>query len=102
MLVAGFAAQAVGMGLLAAALLAHAPPLVVYAFAILAAPAFNLTRPTVNVVLPLAVRTPDELTAGNAALGWIESAGVVVGPLAASLRRRVRRRRRGGRRCSRS
>ena len=84
-LAAGFAAQAVGMALLAAALLLHAPPLVVYALAILAAPAFNLTRPTVNVVLPLAVRSPDELTAGNAALGWIESAGVVVGPLAASL-----------------
>ena len=84
-LVAGFAAQAIGMGLLAAALLAHAPPFVVYAFAVLAAPAFNLTRPTANVVLPLAVRTPDELTAGNAAMGWIENAGVVVGPLAASL-----------------
>ncbi len=74
-LVSGFAAQAIGMGLLAAALLAHAPPSVVYAFAILAAPAFNLTRPTVNVLLPAAVHTPDELTAGNAALGWIESAG---------------------------
>jgi MFS family permease len=84
-LVAGFAAQAIGMGLLAAALLGDAPPLVVYAFAIVAAPTFNLTRPTVNVLLPLAVRSPDELTAGNAAMGWIESAGVVVGPLAASL-----------------
>jgi MFS family permease len=84
-LVAGFAAQAVGMGLLAAALLAAAPPVVVYALAVLAAPTFTLTRPTVNVVLPMAVRTPDELTAGNAAMGWIESAGVVVGPLAASL-----------------
>jgi MFS family permease len=84
-LVAGYAAQAVGMGLLAAALLAHAPPFAVYALAILAAPTFNVTRPTVNVVLPLAVRTPDELTAGNAAMGWIENAGVVAGPLAASL-----------------
>ena len=55
-----------------------------YAFAILAAPAFNVTRPTVNVLLPVAVHTPDELTAGNAALGWIESAGVVVGPLIAA------------------
>jgi MFS family permease len=84
-LVAGFAAQAAGMGLLAAALLTGAPPLVVYAFAVIAAPTFNLTRPTVNVLLPLAVRTPDELTAGNAAMGWIESAGVVAGPLTASL-----------------
>ena len=50
-LVAGFAAQAVGMGLLAAALLADAPPVVVYALAVLAAPTFNMTRPTVNVVL---------------------------------------------------
>ena len=64
--------------------LASAPPLVVYAFAILAAPAFNVTRPTVNVLLPVAVHTPDELTAGNAALGWIESAGVVVGPFIAA------------------
>ena len=35
--------------------------------------------------MPLAVRSPDELTAGNAAMGWIENAGVVVGPLTASL-----------------
>jgi len=47
-LVAGYAAQAVGMGLLAIALLAHAPPAVVYVFAILAAPAFNATRPTIT------------------------------------------------------
>ena len=73
------------MGLLAAALLIDAAPFVVYAFAVLAAPTFNLTRPTVNVVLPQAVRTPDELTAGNAALGWIENAGVVAGPLTAAL-----------------
>jgi hypothetical protein len=84
-LVAGFAAQAVGMGFLAAALLAHAPALVVYVLAVISAPTFNLTRPTMNVVLPAAVRTPDELTAGNAAMGWIESAGVVIGPLTASL-----------------
>ncbi len=84
-LLAGYLAQAVTMALLAAALLTDAGPFAVYACAVLAAPTFNLTRPTVNVVLPLAVRTPDELVAGNAALGWIESAGVVVGPLIAAL-----------------
>src|SRR3954454_5295812 len=83
-LVAGYAAQAVGMGLLAIALLTHAPPAAVYVFAILAAPAFNATRPTMNVVLPAAVHTPDELTAGNAALGWIESAGIMIGPIVAA------------------
>lgn len=83
-LVAGFLAQALSMGLLAAALILHAPPEVVYAFAILAAPTYNLTRPTMNVVLPLAVHTPDELTAANAAMGWIENVGVVAGPLTAS------------------
>ena len=67
------------------ALLADAAPIVVYAFAVLAAPTFNLTRPTLNVVMPLAVRSPDELTAGNAAIGWIGNAGVVIGPLTASL-----------------
>ena len=81
----GYLAQAIAMGLLAGALLVDAAPLVVYAFAVLAAPTFNLTRPTLNVVMPLAVRSPDELTAGNAAMGWIENAGVVIGPLTASL-----------------
>ena len=99
-LLAGYLAQAITMGLLAAALLIDAAPFVVYAFAVLAAPTFNLTRPTVNVVLPQAVRTPDELTAGNAALGWIENAGVVVGPLIGGAARRHRRRRRSARRCS--
>ncbi len=84
-LVAGFLAQAIGMGLIAAALLADAPPMVVYAAAVLTAPTFNVTRPTVNVLLPAAVHTPDELTAANAAMGWIESAGVVVGPLLTAL-----------------
>lgn len=84
-LVAGFAAQALGMGLLATALLMHAPFVVVSVLAILVAPTFNVTRPTMNVLLPIAVRTPDELTAGNAALGWIESAGVVAGPLLAAI-----------------
>ncbi len=84
-LVAGFLAQAIGMGLLAIALISAAPPAVVYAFAILAAPTFNVTRPAMNVLLPVAVRSPDELTAGNAAMGWVESAGVVAGPLVASL-----------------
>jgi predicted MFS family arabinose efflux permease len=84
-LVAGYLAQGVAMGLLAAALLADPAPIVVYAFAVLAAPTFNLTRPTLNVLMPLAVRSPDELTAGNAAMGWIENAGVVVGPLTTSL-----------------
>jgi MFS family permease len=84
-LVAGYLAQAIAMGLLAAALLADAAPIVVYACAVIAAPTFNLSRPTLNVVMPLAVRSPDELTAGNAAMGWIENAGVVIGPLTAAL-----------------
>ena len=84
-LVWGYAAQALGMAMLAAALIADAPPLVVYTFAILAAPTFNVTRPTVNVLMPAAVHTPDELTAGNAALGWIENVGAVVGPLIAAV-----------------
>ena len=83
-LAAGYVAQGIGMGLTAIALVAGASPTVVYALAILAAPAFNITRPTVNVALPEAVHTPDELTAGNAVMGWIENAGIMVGPLAAA------------------
>ena len=84
-LVWGYVAQAVGMAVLAVALLTDAPTVFVYAAAIATAPTYNLTRPTMNVLLPVAVHTPDELTAGNAAMGWIESAGVVAGPLTASL-----------------
>ncbi len=84
-LAAGFLAQGVGLGALAAVLGAGLDPLVVYIVAVLSGPTLNLTRPTINVVLPLAVHTPDELTAGNAAMGWIESVGVVAGPLLASL-----------------
>ncbi|HEY3766393.1 MAG TPA: MFS transporter [Gaiellales bacterium] len=84
-LAAGFLAQGIGMALLALALLAHAPAPLVYALAIVVAPSFNLTRPTMNVLLPPAVHTPDELTAGNAAMGWIESSGVVAGPLLTAL-----------------
>jgi MFS family permease len=84
-LAVGFAIQAVAFGILAAALLAHAPTLVVYGCAIVVAPTLNLTRPTLNVLLPQVVHTPEELTAANAAIGWVESGGVVVGPLAAAL-----------------
>jgi hypothetical protein len=83
-LVGSFVVLAATEAVLAAALLG-APTPVVYATAILVAPAFNLTRPAVNVLLPQLVRTPDELTAANAGVGWIESAGVVLGPLGASL-----------------
>jgi MFS family permease len=84
-LAGGFLAVAVGMSALALALGSGAEPLVVYVVAVIVSPTFNLTRPTMNVVLPLAVHTPDELTAGNAAMGWIEGVGVVAGPLLTSL-----------------
>lgn len=77
--------QAAALGLVAAALVAGAAPLIVYAAATLAATSITLTRPIQASLLPEVAATPDELTAANALSGAIEGAGSLVGPLAAGV-----------------
>ena len=84
-LAAGYLGQAVGMAITAAVMLAGAPPLVVYAAAIVAAVPFTIARPTQAALLPSVARTPDELTAANVVSNWSEGVGIVGGPVLAGL-----------------
>ena len=77
----GYAAQAVVLAAVAAALLADGPTPLVYALSALPATAFAITRPAQAALLPAVSRSPDELTAANVAAGWIESTMSLVGPL---------------------
>jgi MFS family permease len=79
-LVGGYAVQAVAMGATAAALLGGGPPALAYALAALVTSAITVTRPAQAVLAPGMARTPEELTAFNVLVGWIESAAVLVGP----------------------
>jgi hypothetical protein len=79
-LLVAYMAQAVTNGLVAVALFAEAPKLLVYALLVFPAVAFTMTRPTQSALTPSLARTPDELTATNVVSGWIESGAIFVAP----------------------
>lgn len=83
-LAAGYVVQAVAVLATSAAMAVTAPALLVYGFAAVAASSFVVTRPTQSALLPALARTPDELTAGNATVGVVEGAGILLGPLTAA------------------
>jgi cyclic nucleotide-binding protein len=82
---AGYLAQALTVGMTASAMLLHAPPLLTYLGAILAASAVTVTRPAQGALLPSLVQSPAELTAANVVSGWVESISLLVGPALAGL-----------------
>jgi hypothetical protein len=75
----GYLIQVGACGLLALALW-KAPPLAVYAAAVLASCSVTFTRPVHYAILPELAETPEELTAANAATGMMEGLGILVGP----------------------
>jgi MFS family permease len=76
----GYWLQALSAGACAIALW-FAPPLVVYATAILSACAVTLTRPVHHAILPTLAETPEQLTAANSMSGSAEALGIMAGPL---------------------
>ena len=82
---AGYLVQAIAMVATAAAMIGGAPVWLVYLAAIVAASSLVVTRPTQSALLPSLARTPDELTAANAAAGVVEGLGILLGPLLAAV-----------------
>ncbi|HZC32310.1 MAG TPA: MFS transporter, partial [Candidatus Bathyarchaeia archaeon] len=80
-----YVAQAALMATMAIALASEAPPIVVYALAVLTATAVAFSRPVHASLLPEVVASPDDLTAANVVSGMFESAGSLIGPLGAGI-----------------
>ena len=84
LLAAGYALQTVGMAATAGAV-ALDRPVLAYAAAIVASTAVTTTRPAQATLVPALAATPEELTAANVALNWIEAVSIMVSGLLVGL-----------------
>jgi len=84
LLAGGYLAQAAAMAATAAAVIADAP-LAAYAAAVVAATAVTTTRPAQSALVPSVAATPDQLTAANVVVGWLEAAGYAAAGLLAGM-----------------
>lgn len=84
-LLAAYVAQATTCAAVAAALLAHEHPLVIYVLFAAAAVAITATRPTQSGFAPGLARSPEQLTATNVVSGWIESLSIFAAPALAGV-----------------
>jgi hypothetical protein len=80
LLVRGYMVQAAGMAATAAAIFAGVP-VAAYAFAAVTSVALTTTRPAQAALIPSVAATPDQLTAANVVVSWLEAAGLMVSGL---------------------
>ena len=80
LLTGGYLAQAGAMAATAVAVIAGAPT-AAYAAAVVAAAAVTTTRPAQSTLIPSVCATPDQLTAANVVVGWVEAAGIAAAGL---------------------
>jgi hypothetical protein len=80
LLAGGYLVQAAGMAATAAAIIAGAP-VAAYGAAVVASAAVTATRPAQAALLPLVSVTPDQLTAANVVVGWMDAAGITTAGL---------------------
>ena len=78
----GYAAQAVSAATLGTAILLDASFGLVCVLALPITVSVTMTRPVHHTLLPEVSATTGELTAANAASGWVEAAAIFLGPLA--------------------
>jgi MFS family permease len=84
LLTGGYLVQVAAMAAAAAAVIAGVP-LAAYAAAVVAATAVTTTRPAVSALVPSVAATPDQLTAANVVVGWLEAAGYAAAGLLAGV-----------------
>lgn len=82
LLAGGYLGQAAGMAATAAAVIAAAP-LAAYGAAVVASALVTTTRPAQATLLPSIAATPDQLTAANVAVGWVEAVSIAASGLLA-------------------
>ena len=75
LLAGGYLVQAAAMAATAVAIAAGVP-MAAYAAAVVASTAVTATRPAQSTLIPSLAATPDQLTAANVAVSWVEAAGI--------------------------
>jgi MFS family permease len=80
LLAGGYLVQAAAMAATAVAVIAGVP-LAAYAAAVVASAAVTTTRPAQSTLIPSVSVTPDQLTAANVAMSWVEAAGIAAAGL---------------------